>query len=233
MLSFLGFDTLVIHNYNRFVLDSHHMFDLFYNAGIKNFIFAFDYDPRFDSITIMKYEFNQIKKSVLETTSHHVKVKCIFNLIMSQGVALNKDIPRLCSSKTSNALFLSLPLFTDTNYEPISLDINHLLYKRKLTTVFSSIEKAIETSSLDYCMKFINNPRIAFTVNINYLFDPSKERFFNNILNSKSNLLPSISGDMFSYAGVLAEADNALDKYGKKKYYNLCSQINHSSLKLL
>lgn len=233
MLSFLGFDTIVIHNYNRFVLDANQMFELFYNVGIENFIFAFDFDPRIDSITIMNHNFKQIKQSLLEATSYRVKIKCIFNLIISPGAAFNNVLPRLYSNKTNNVLFLSLPLFTDINYDPIALDINHLLYKRKITTVFSSIEKIIETSSLDFCVKFLNNPRIAFTVDINYLFDPSKEKFFNCVLNSKSNILPSISGDMFSYAGVLASADNALSKYGKKKYYNLCSQINRSSLSLI
>lgn len=233
MLSFLGFDTIVIHNYNRFVVDSKHMFELFYNIGVENFIFAFDFDPRIDSVTIMNYNFKQIKQSLLNSTSYRVKIKCIYNLMISPGAAFNNVIPRICSNKSNNVLFLSLPLFTDVNYDPIALDINHLLYKRKITTVFSSIEKVIETSSLDFCIKFLNNPRIAFTVDINYLFDPSRENFFNRLIDSKSNILPCISGDMFNYAGVLASADNALSKYGKKKYYNLCSQINRSSLTLI
>ena len=231
MITFLGFDTVILHY--RYNSDNNKVFELFYNVGIKNFVFLFDYDPRIDSISIIRYKFEQFKKSVLESTSYRVKIKCVFNLILTPGAAFNDDISRLYINRKNKTLFLSLPIFTDKNYDSIALDINHLLYKRHVSVVFTSFEKVIETSSLDFCLKFINNPRISLTVDLNYLFSPDKQHFFKSLLVSNSNILPDISSDIFNYAGLIASADNVLEKYGKKSYYKLCSQINHSSLVLL
>ena len=231
MITFLGFDTVVLHY--RYSSDNNKIFELFYKAGIKNFIFLFDYDPTIDSISIMRYKIKQFKESAVRSAPYRIKIKCIFNLILTSGAAFNDDISRLFVSRKNRILFLSLPMFTADNYDSIARDVNHLLYKKHVTLVFTSFEKIIETSSLDFCVKFINNPRIHLAVELNYLFSPEKQDFFNSVLKSGSGVLPDISGDIFNYAGILASADNILEKYGKKNYYKLCSQINHSSLALI
>ena len=230
MITYLGFDTIVLHYRNYF---NNSIIDLLYSVGIKNFVFLFDYDPLIDSISIMRYKFEKFKKDILNAVAHHIKIKCVFNLIISPGVAFNKDISRLYSNRKNKTLFLSLPMFTDTNYDLIAKDINCLLYKNNITLVISSFEKIIETTNLEFCQKFINNPRIALSVDINYLLDPMKQNFFDSLLKSNSNILPNISRDVSNYAGILKSTDNILNKYGKKNYYKLCSQVNHSSLTLI
>lgn len=233
MLSFIGFDTIIIF-YNRQTADDIvAIITLLYKIGIKNFIIVFDFDPLIDSISIIRSKIDNFNKSIRLVIPNRIKIKYTFNLVMSQGVAFNDAVQRLYANRKNKTLFLALPLFVDNNYDPIAIDINHLLYKRKITTIFTSFEKIIETSSLKFCMKFIENPKISFTVDINYLFNPEKQRFVNSVLTSNTLILPSISNSVSNYAGILSVADNALEIYGKKKYYNLCSQINHSSTKLV
>lgn len=233
MLSFIGFDTIIIF-YNRQTADDIvAIITLLYKIGIKNFIIAFDFDPLIDSISVMRYKLDNFNKSIRVVIPNRIKIKYTFNLVMSQGVAFNDDVQRLYANRKNKTLFVSLPLFLDNNYEPISHDINHLLYKRKIITAFTSFEKTVETSSLDFCMKFIDNPKISFTVDINYLFNPDKQRFVDSVLTSNTLFLPSISNSLSNYAGILSAADNALEIYGKKKYYKLCTQINRASIKLV
>ena len=230
MITYLGFDTIVLHYRNYF---DNSIIDLLYSLGVKNFVFLFDYDPLTDSISIMRYKFEKFKKDILNSVTHRIKIKCVFNLIISPGAAFNKDISRLYANRKNKTLFLSLPMFTDTNYDLIARDINHLLYKNNITLVLSSFEKIIETTNLEFCQKFIKNPRIALSVDINYLLDPMKQTFFKSLLQSNSNILANISRDGANYVGILESTENILNKYGKKDYYKLCSQINHSSLFLV
>lgn len=229
MQTYIGFDTITVF-YNRQTADDiNKIIELFYKLGIKNYIIVFDFDPLVDSITIMRYKSENFSKNLRTTISHRVKIKCILNLLLSQGAAFNDSVKRLYANRNSKSLFITLPLFIHKNYEPIAHDVNHLLYKRKDITVFTALEKLIETSDLSFCMKFIENPKISFTIDINYLFNPDKQKLFNSLLTNNVQFLPSVTGNVANYAGILESANNALEIYGKKKYYKLFSQINHSS----
>ena len=230
MISSLGFDTVII-SYQRNNFNFVQIFELLHNLGVKNIILIFDYDPLVDSIAIFKDRFKNLK-NYLKSTHSRIKIKCAFNLHLSSGIAFNDSISRLYADKQSKTLFVTLPIFTSTNYEPIALDINHLLYKKSVFTVFTSFEKIVETSSLDFCLKFINNPRIGLCVDINYLLDPQKHNIFKSIIKSNSFVLPSFSNNAANYAGIASSADYTIEHYGKECYYHLCSQINKSSLKL-
>lgn len=232
MLTSLGFDTLVVHA-DRFYSDIHQALDAFYALGIKNFLFVFDYDPLYDSISIIKSKLNNFKILCANTSSHRIKLKCALNLHISQGAAFNDSLTRLYCKKSSKTLLVSLPLFTNSNYDPIALDINHLLYKKSVFPIFTSFEKIVESSSIEFCSKFINNSKIAISIDLNYLFNPQKEEIYTKILHSNSLILPSISKDMATYAGILSLAEFDIKKYGKKSYYGICSQINKASSKLL
>ena len=231
MLTSLGFDTLVVHA-NRFYSDIPQTLEAFYALGIKTFLFVFDYDPLYDSIPIIKSKMSEFKKHFANIALRKFKIKCAINLHISHGAAFNDSITQLYYNKSSKAIFISLPLFTDANYDPISLDINHILYKKSALPIFTSFDKIVESSSIEFCSKFINNPRICISTDINYLFNPQKEIFFNKILTSNTLILPSISYNLSNYAGIMAATDFAIDKYGKKAYFNLCSQINKASTKI-
>lgn len=231
MLTSLSFDTIAVH-INRFYSDVDQMLIEFYKLGIKNFIFIFDYDPLCDSITILKDKIKSFKRLHSKPSSIRINIKCVLNMHISQGAGFNKSINKLYPTKDSNTLFVSLPLFTSDNYDPIALDINNLLYKKSSFLMFTYFDKIVETSSLDFCSKFINNSRIGFTVDFNYLFNPEKADFFDKILNSNSLIIPSVSQNMANYVGALSEAEFIIEKYGKKSYFHICSQINKASLKL-
>ena len=231
MINSLGFDTVIIHA-DRFYSNIDQTLEIFYTFGIKNFLFIFDYDPLSDSVSILKSKMNEFKNRYTKTASHRIKIKCAFNLNISHGISLNDSISQIYASKSSRSLFLSLPLFTHTNYDPIALDINHLLYKKSTFIIISSFEKIVESSNVEFCSKFINNPRIGLDIDLNYILNPQKEIFFHKILNSNSLILPSISRDIANYVGSLDAAGFLIEKYGKKSYYNLCSQINKASTKI-
>ena len=229
MLNSLGFDSLALH-VNNFNSDINEAIIFFRTLGIKNFLMIFDYDPLNDSIPILKSKIIEFKK--IHTRNMRINLKCAINLHLSQGIGFNNQVSRLYCNKKSKALLITLPLFTDTNYDPISLDINNLLYKKSSFLIFSSFEKIIESSSLDFCLKFINNPRIAVAVDLNYILNPQKSAFFHKILSSGSLIIPSISKDIAYYAGALPSTLFAIDKYGKKDYFRLCTQINKASNKI-
>ena len=231
MLTSLGFDTLIIHT-NRFYSNLDQTLEYFYNLGIKNFLFLFDYDPLSDSISITKSKMTEFKNNLAKTSPRRIKIKSAINLHISKGAAFNDSLDQLYYNKSSKAIFLSLPLFIADNYEPISLDINHILYKKSAFPIFTSFEEIVESSSIDFCSKFISNPKICLSIDLNYLLNPNKEIVFNKILNDNSYILPSISYNIANYAGILSATDFAIEKYGKKAYFNICSQINRTSTKI-
>ena len=230
MISTLGFDSIAIH-INRFSSDIPQALEYFYSLGIKNFLFIFDYDPLIDSIAITKNRMQKFKHTQ-KLSILRMNIKCAFNLCITQGAGFNESIQQIYCNKKSKSLLVSLPLFTDKNYDPIALDINHLLYKKSTFLTFTHFEEIVESSSIDFCLKFINNPRIGLSIDLNYLLDPQKEIFVRKILDNNNLTLPSISRDISNYAGTLASANFIIDKYGKKSYYKLCSQINKASNKL-
>ena len=231
MITSLGFDTIVIHA-NRFHCEMNHTFETFYQFGIKNFLFIFDFDPLFDSISILKDKMNTFKKLAYNSFSRRINIKVAYNLIVTQGCAFNNSTNRLLANKKSKSLFVALPLFTNTNYDPIALDINHLLYKKSYFLIFDSFEKIVESSNIDFSSIFINNPRIGICVDLNYILNPTKEIFFKRVINSNCLILPSISTDIGNYVGALSAADFMINKYNKKAYYNLCTQINKASSRI-
>jgi hypothetical protein len=230
MLTSLGFDTLAIH-VNRYNSSFDETLNFFYELGIKNFLFIFDYDPLNDSIAIIKSKMNELKNTY-KKRSFRINIKSAINLHISQGAGFHENINQIYCNKKSNSLLVSLPLFIKDNYEPISLDINNLLYKKSTFLYFTSFEQIIESSNLEFCSKFINNPRIGLLIDANYLLNPQKHIIFNKILNSNTLILPCISKDISYYAGILASTNFAIEKYGKKDYFKLCSQINKASVKI-
>ena len=232
MLSSLGFDTIVVHA-DKISSNIEHAFNLFYEIGIKKVLLLFDYDPLCDSITLIKSRANEFKSLCSKYAYRRIKIKCALNLHITEGSVFNDSINRIYCNKSFKTIFVSLPLFTETHYQPIALDINNLLYKKKAFPVFTSFEKIIETSSLDFCSKFINNSKIGISIDINYLLNPQKEKVFKSLLKSSSLIFPTITHDISNYAGILPSTEFIIKKYGKKSYYSLCSQINRGSMKLL
>ena len=232
MITSLGFDTILIH-YGAFSNDITSTFELLYPLGIKNYIFLVDYDPTFDSIPILKARLKELKKLYSDTSSHNVKIKCALNMHICNGSAFNPSIDQIYANKKSKALFIVLPLFADINYQSIALDVNHILYKKSALPIMTSFDKILESTNYDFCSKFVHNSKIGLGVDINYLLAPKNQSLFNDVIKSRSLIIPSISHDISNYAGIKASTEFIIDQYGKKSYYAICSQINKCSTKIL
>ena len=232
MLTSLGFDTLVVRA-DKLPSNVEQALTFFYELGIKNILILFDYDPIYDSIAIIKSKAKEFKARYSEIAYRKIKIKCALNLHVSEGVTFNDSINRIYCNKQTKSLFVTLPLFPDVNYNSIALDVNNLLYKKKALPIFTSFEKSIESSNLDFCSKFINNPKINVSIDINYLLNPQKEKAFKKLISGNCMLLPEINRDISNYAGITAATEFIIQAYGKKAYYSLCSQINKASTKLI
>ncbi len=231
MLTNLGFDTIAIY-IDRFHSSIEQTLSYFYNLGIQNFLLIFDYDPLTDSITILKSKMKEFKKLHPKPTKLRIKIKYALNLHIYQGSAFNSSVNQIYCNKSNKTLLVSLPLFTNDNYEPIALDINHLLYKKSSFLIFTNFERIIESSNVEFCSKFINNLRIGFCVDLNYLFNPQKDFLFKAILDSNSFIIPTVTQDLANYVGILPSTEYILEKHGNKDYYRFCSQINKASIKI-
>lgn len=232
MINTLGFDTAIISYNHQPEASLIHTIEALYELGIDNFIFTFAYDPLNDSIVILKNRFKEFESYYKTRSPRRAKIKCAFDFNICKDSAFNKSVSRLYFNNASRAIFITLPIFTSTNYDPIALDVNHLLYKKSAFPIFTSFEKVIETSGIDFCSKFINNPKIGLSIDINYLLNPQKKKIFKLLIQSGSLILPSFSNDFSNYAGLAASTQYAIDLYGKTNYYKLCTQINKCSARL-
>lgn len=232
MFCSLGFDTLLI-SYDRLHFSEFKdLVEYFFGLGIKNFIFIFDYNPNLDSISLVAEKFSNLKSYSSKFCFRGMKIKCAFNLNICQGAAFNDSLSRIFANRNNKTIFLSLPIFTDTVYDSFALDINHLLYKKRAFPIFTFFDANIETSGRDFCKKFISNPRIGISLDINYIYSPKNHDIVSEILKSNCFILPSVSGDISNYAGTAATIECFIDSYGKNDYFKLCSLINRCSDKV-
>ena len=88
-----------------------------------------------------------------------------------------------------------------------------------------------ETSDVSFCQKLLSVSNLGASFDINYLFDPEKLDFVQMIGDRKTPFIPSISRDISNYVGIVNETEFFFGKIGKKRYYNLCSQISRCSSK--
>ena len=229
----LGFDTLLI-SYDRLHFSAFKdLVEYFFELGIKDFIFIFDYIPTLDSISLFSRKFANLKSYCSDFRFRGMKIKCAFNLNICQGAAFNDSISRIFANKNNKTIFLSLPIFTDTVYDSFARDINHLLYKEHAFPIFTFFDANIETSGRDFCKKFILNSNIGISLDINYIFSPKNHDIVSEILKSNCFILPSVSAEISNYAGVAASIEYFLDSCGKNNYFKLCSLINRCSDKVV
>ena len=147
------------------------------------------------------------------------------------GFSLNKDLQRFYAIKKQKSLFAELPLFTDNGFDNIAYDLNNLIYRKKSFAVFTSFDTVINTASKDFTEKLISNNKIGFSLDINFMINPNNASLLLELVESRAMILPAISHDLSNYAGVLNSAEFLVEIIGKKKYYQLISQINKCASK--
>ena len=232
MLPSLGFDTVIVRNRAHDADSLSALFELLYPCGIRNFIFLADIDLATDALSLMDTRVKNFYSHLKSVTPRGVHVKIFYNLILDRGAAFNKDIKRLYADKKHSALFVTLPIMLDSNYDAIANDVNQLLYRRKVFPIFTDFNMTLETSSYDFCLKLVNDVKAGFGIDVNYLFDPKNIKLAESLLRSGAKFIPTISHELSDYVGIMNEADFFMEKIGKNSYYRLCSLITGCSVRV-
>lgn len=232
MIASLGFDSIIVNN-NRFDDENlSRLYEVFVPCGIKNFIFLFDFNISINSISLTFEKIKNFKNHLSNLSPRGIHNKVFCNLIFDKGSSFNPYLNRLFAVKKNKSVFISLPLFTDLNYESIAQDLNNLVYRLKSFSILSNFDMVVETSSFEFSQKLLGVPNIGTCLDINYLFDPQKLEIANSLIKSKALFIPSVSRDILNYVGIMNEADFFLEMIGKKNYYTLCSHILKCSSKI-
>lgn len=231
MLTSLGFDTVIINNGDYDSQSLAFLFELLSKSDIKNFVFASDFDLSQNSFSLENQKINNFKAYLKNISFRGIHNKVFYNLIFSQGATFNDEFKRLYAVKKYNSLFITLPIFTDTFYESLAADINHMIYRHKAFPVILNFDKILDTASEDFCDMLINTSHIGFGLDVNYIFDPAKLRYIDKLLCKGSMIIPTICHHMSNYVGIMNEAESFMENIGKRKYYQLCAQIRRCAAK--
>ena len=231
MLASLGFDTIIVNNRRYDEESLSELFNLLFPFGVNKFIFLLDFDLSLDSFSVQFEKIQRFAKIVSNISPRGARSKIFYNLILDKGSSFNPEFNRLYSVKKARSLFLSLPLFTDTNYEVIAQDLNNMIYRMNAFPLITNFDMVVETSANIFWQKLLSVSNLGVSVDINYLFDPEKLGFAEALILNKTPLIPSVSRDIANYVGIVNEAEFFFEKIGKKKYYSICSQISRCSSK--
>ncbi len=227
MAASLGFDTLIVNNriYDRHSLSL--LFEGFSRHDIKNYIFLSDFDFTTDSLSLKSEKSKNFQNTLKSIAPRGVHTKVCFNLCFGGGVASNPQLRRIYANKKSSALFIGLPTMIDTHsYQHFALDINRLIYKINALPLCTGFDKILETSDSDICIRLLQNPKLAFGFDLNYLLSPVNSDFLKQISTIKPLLIPTISNYIEAYGDIDYFHEKALENIGKDNYYSICSKIN-------
>ena len=126
--------------------------DLFYERGIRKFVFLMDFDFNLISAPRILDRIKQIKSELNSIRPYAASFILAPNLTMCEDMLLNPDIARLRVAH-SRFLFLQLPCFIDESW--IQADLNHLLFKQNIGPIFTSFEANLKTNPstmIDRCI---------------------------------------------------------------------------------
>ena len=233
MLTFLGFDTIIVNNqlYDDQSLCA--LSSLFTSIGVNKFIYLSPFEFSKNSFSIEFLKINSFKNNLKKISKRGVRSSVFYNLIPERGSVFNPDFKRIYALKKFNSLFIELPMFLDNEYDNLATDINYLLYRHKAFTVVSNFDKILETSSPELCKKLLSVPNLAFALDVNFLFDPKNTDTVKTLLDSNCLILPSITHHISNYVGIINEAEFLMEIIGKRDYYLLCSKIRKCSEKFI
>jgi hypothetical protein len=230
----IGFDTIIIDNRYTSSQSVAELIDIFLPLDIRNFIFLFAFDYSCDSVALQVDKMRKFKQRIDNCIPRGVHIKTRHTLNFDNNLVIGSDLLKLCFSKTSHQspLFVSLPMFPNLSDNDFATALNRLLYRSGVYPVFNSFENITQTTSADFFEKLVKTNSCGFTFDINYLFNPSNSDLQNKIITNNVPVLPSISHDPSSYAGIAQTVQYYAEICGKTSYYKLCSQINNSYKKI-
>ena len=221
-MAYLDFDTLVICNNDfseDFLLSC---FDFFHELGIRNFIFTYDFDVANRPVSTGLETLRTLKPYLQTLKPRGVRIYTAMNVILSKDVAYNKDLARLTIPHTDR-LFINLPLFDEHPW--LESDLAHLVYRKKLSPMFTSFERNAITYDDTTIERFSRLPGTVFCVDANYMFSLRSQAKLTLLLKAGARILPSISNKMSDYVAVLQGYEDLKSRLGVPLYRELCKNI--------
>ena len=236
MLDYLKLDTAIICNNDFSEANLKNTFDFFTRNGFNNFIFLydFDFDVNYPSTAIRNMKIIRDRLKALKPIDKHITAKARFNFIMTEDLLNNQYVDQMNSAKRCKQIFLHIPAFY--NSECVSPILHQLLYRKKLTPVFTSFDKNIATCDEVYLDKFVFKSTAGiFAFDFNYFF--SNTDSVNNIIRKSIiqniSLTVCFSGELSDYAGISKVLYNFKSKNSKDYCIDLFRHLYKSSNLLL
>lgn len=230
MSTSIGFDTLIVNNRAYAEDDLLALFELFVPLGVKNFVFLFEFDLAATSFLRVEQKISPLKELLSRITPRGVHSAVRLSLVFDKGVSFNSALPKLYTSRTKKSLFVSLPIFPQTDDNAFATDLNRLIYRSGSFPVFTSFQNITETASSDFSFKLLSTPS-GFGFDLNYLLRTDHPDLTRTLIDSNVFILPFISHELSNYVGIVNEISYFKETTGKNEYYKICSQINRCSVK--
>ncbi len=232
ILTYLGFETLLIDNFSYDDNDLSALFDLFVPLGIRNFIFLSDFDFEINALTIETVKRKNFNRKLKSFISRNVHAEMFWKLNLSQGVAFNKNFHRIYALKKYRSFFAHYPLFADDKRHDIAKDLNYLIYKSKSFPILCDFDSVMDTSSTASYLNLFDVKNIAFGIDLNYLFRLDKVEFVKFLSSKNVFVFPMISHDIANYYTIMNDVEFAIKKIGKKNFKQLCFLSSKASAKI-
>ena len=204
MLEYLKIDTAIICNNDFDETNLKETIELFSANGFAKFIFLYDFDFDIHNPIIAMRNLKALNKRIGSiSVPKGISVKTAFNFVLTEDLKNNRYLNRMIKSQVSKQIFLRMPTFYES--DSISSILNHLLYKLKLTPVFTDFNKNIVSCSSEYLDGYVfKSTAGVFAMDFNYLFSNSSavHNLMIKAIIQNISVAVSFSGSLGSYAAM-------------------------------
>ena len=220
LLDYLKIDTAIVCNNDFSEENLKETIELFSKNGFSKFIFLCDFDFDIHNPIVAMRNLRALNKMLkLIQLPKHISVRSGFNFVLTEDLLDNRYLNKMIACQRSKQIFLRMPLFYES--ESINPILNHLLYKLKLTTVFTDFNKNLISCSRNYLDTYVLKPTAGiFALDFNYLFSSSPD-VHNLIIKSiiqNISLAVSFSGELGYYTAM----EKILNDFKSKESSDYC-----------
>ena len=221
----IGFDTIAVNNRRYSADELSELFDLFVPLGVKNFVFLFEFDFARTSFLDANKKISMLEDRLSEVTPRGVHSIVKPELIFDNGAPYNSNLSKLYASRAKHSLFVSLPIFPNTDDNVFAADLNRLIYRSGSFPIFTSFENIVETAPADFTSK-LSSTGVGLGFDINYLLRADRNTLTKSLIDSNAMIFPMLSHELANYVGIVNEISYFQEICGKSQYYKLCTRIN-------
>ena len=226
IMPLLDFTSLVISNDDYSLNSLRENVEFFHDIGIKKFIVTYSYNPSSDSNRTLYNGIRAIKENISTIRPRGAKIKLAVNVYLSSGASYNPMLKKL-SFENSDKIFVQLPLFVDNAWLP--QELNFLLYKQKLTPVFTSFEKNLISCDYEFASQLYKIQKSVFCLDLNYITSVNADGRVRQAMGRNTVILPSITDYVHSYYPIVSRFQILRERFGDKTYLRFCKYINDVS----